>query len=110
MIKRNVIYKGKLYSLTELVENRQLLACTLRSRLNRSNQTKVVDGMICFICNDNDLRPQLKVGKRESQRYKYDDLPFQVTRYTYNVDGDDAVLTICKKSQEWLSKPIRVAQ
>ena len=110
MIKRNILYNGKRYSLTEIVEGRNLTAWTLRSRLNRADQTEVVDGVVCFVCTDHDLRPQLKVGKRESQRNKYEDLPFQLTTYTYNVDGGNSVLMLCKKSQEWLRKPIRISR
>jgi hypothetical protein len=105
--KRHILYNGKLYTLSEMVEGRELNTETLRSRLVRNAEQVFVNGLMCFVCEDFFLRPQLKPGKRQSQRKEWEDMPFRITRYCYNVDGGENVLRLNKISQQWLSKSIR---
>lgn len=104
--KRHILYQGKLHTLGELVEGRQLNTETLRSRLVRKAEQVYIGTTLCFVCDDSFLRPQLTQGKRQSQRTNWDGMPFNITRYCYNVDGGENVLKICRLSQDWLSKPL----
>jgi len=103
--KRQVIWEGKLYSLTEMVQGRELNAGTLRSRLYRNAQRKYINGQVCFVCEEKYLRPQGKQGK--SRIIVDNGLPFQVGRYSVSVDGPKEQLALNKHNQDWLSKPIR---
>lgn len=105
--KKHILYNGKLHSLSELVVGTDINPGTLRSRLYRTAERKYIKGQMCFVCTDKYLRPQGKPGKRSLQ--PAETLPFNLTRYSVNVDGDLNQLELNKHSQQWLSKSIRIS-
>lgn len=106
--KKNVIYNNGLYSVTEMVVGTDLTPGALRSRLNRTASRKIINGVVCFVCTAKYLRPNGKVGKPSLKPLM--DMPFYVSRYSLNVDGDYEQLKLNKRSQDWLSKSIRISQ
>ena len=105
--KKHILYNGKLHSLSELVVGTDINPGTLRSRLYRTAEREYINGQMCFVCTDKYLRPQGKPGRSLLQPNM--DMPFNLTRYSVNVDGDLNQLELNKLSQKWLSKSIRIS-